>query len=167
MVDTPLERRTLLKAAGTAAGAAAVLTPLGLAAPAAAAPTSLFQHGVASGDPLPDGVLLWTRVTPTPDATPGSGAGPDQAVTWQIATDRNFTSVVASGTVTASAASDHTVKADVRGLAADTSYWYRFTAGGVSSPTGRTRTTPAADATLDRLRLGVASCANWEAGYFS
>ncbi|WP_055591297.1 alkaline phosphatase D family protein, partial [Peterkaempfera griseoplana] len=120
-----------------------------------------------SGDPLPDGVLLWTRVTPTPDATPGSGAGPDQAVTWQIATDRNFTSVVASGTVTASAASDHTVKADVRGLAADTSYWYRFTAGGVSSPTGRTRTTPAADATLDRLRLGVASCANWEAGYFS
>ncbi|MGW4891184.1 alkaline phosphatase D family protein, partial [Kitasatospora sp. NPDC004240] len=141
--------------------------PLAAAAPAAAATAPQFLHGIASGDPLPDGILLWTRVTPTPEAVPGSATGPDTEVRWELAADKNFATVVASGTVTASAASDHTVKADVRGLTPDTAYWYRFTAGATVSPVGRTHTTPAADATLSRLRFGVASCANWEAGYFS
>ncbi|WP_371496473.1 alkaline phosphatase [Kitasatospora sp. NBC_00374] len=161
-------RRRVLKAAVLTAGAVAV--PLGLGgatATATAAPAPQFLHGLASGDPLPDGILLWTRVTPTPDAVPGSGRGPDVEVGWQLSTDRSFTAVVASGTVTATATTDHTVKADVRGLRPDTDYWYRFTADGVTSPAARTRTTPAADAALSRLRLGVASCANWEAGYFS
>ncbi|MCD0481604.1 alkaline phosphatase D family protein [Streptacidiphilus sp. ASG 303] len=163
-------RRAVIKAAAAVTGAVAL--PAATAARAAASPAATatapaFVHGVCSGDPLPDGVVLWTRVTPTPDALPGSGAGPDLPVEWTVAADRGFASVVASGTVTASAATDHTVKVDVRGLAADTPYWYRFTAGGASSPAGRTRTAPAADAAVDRLRLGVASCANWEAGYFS
>lgn len=135
--------------------------------PASAAAEPAFLHGVASGDPLPDGVLLWTRVTPVPEAVPGSGLGPVAEVGWTVARDRAFTSVVATGTATATAASDHTVKVDVRGLQPATDYWFRFTAGGVTSPAGRTRTAPAENATADRLRFGVVSCANWEAGYFS
>ena len=157
-------RRTVVKAA--AAGAA--LIPL-TAATAAHADTAApaFLHGVASGDPLPDGILLWTRVTPTAEAVPGSGLGPDTEVGWTVATDKAFKSVVASGSTTATAASDHTGKADVRGLKPATDYWFRFTGGGTVSPAARTRTTPAEGATVSGLRFGVVSCANWEAGYFS
>ncbi|MFD8478260.1 alkaline phosphatase D family protein [Kitasatospora sp. NPDC059673] len=159
-------RRQVIQAAALTAGALAL--PLtATAGSAAATDGAQFLHGVASGDPLPDGILLWTRVTPAANAVPGSGLGPDTAVQWQLATDRAFTTVVAQGTVTTTAATDHTVKADVRGLRPDTAYWYRFLAGDTVSPLGRTRTAPATDAAVDRLRLGVASCANWEAGYFS
>ncbi|WP_407990752.1 alkaline phosphatase D family protein [Kitasatospora sp. CMC57] len=158
-------RRRVLQAAALTAGAAAL--PLAAVAPATAAAAPEFLHGVASGDPLPDGVVIWTRITPTPDATPGSGTGPDTQVGWQVASDRDFTTVVVSGTVSTTAGTDHTVKVDVRGLRPATTYWYRFTADGATSPVGRTATTPATDAALGRLRLGVASCANWEAGYFS
>ncbi|MEV5185707.1 alkaline phosphatase D family protein [Streptomyces werraensis] len=158
-------RRTVVKAA---AATAALAGPLAAALPARAARSApAFLHGVASGDPLPDGVLLWTRVTPTPDALPGSGAGPDTEVRWTVARDRAFTDVVAQGTVLATAASDHTVKADVRGLRPATDYWFRFSAGGADSPAARTRTAPAADASVAGLRLGVVSCANWEAGHFA
>ncbi|WP_237525653.1 alkaline phosphatase D family protein, partial [Streptomyces sp. SID4985] len=132
---------------------------------ATAAP--VFAHGVASGDPLPDGVLLWTRVTPTPEALPGSGVGPDAEVSWVVARDKALTSVVATGSTTATAAADHTVKADIRGLAPATDYWFRFSSGGTDSPVARTRTAPAPDANVAGLRFGVVSCANWEAGYFS
>ncbi|MEV7515316.1 alkaline phosphatase D family protein [Streptomyces diastaticus] len=156
-------RRTVVKAAA----ATGALLPLAAATAATAAATPRFLHGVASGDPLPDGVLLWTRVTPTEEARPGSGAGPDTEVGWEVAADAAFSSVVARGTVTARAATDHTVKADVRGLAPATGYWFRFTAGPAVSPAGRTRTAPAAGATPAGLRFGVVSCANWEAGWFS
>ncbi|MBB0246098.1 alkaline phosphatase [Streptomyces alkaliphilus] len=126
-----------------------------------------FAHGVASGDPLPDGVLLWTRVTPVPEAVPGSGLGPAVSVRWEVAEDADFRSVVAEGAVTATAATDHTVKVDVRGLRPARDHHYRFTLGGARSPVGRTRTAPAADASPDRLRLGVVSCSNYEAGHFS
>ncbi|MER6692958.1 alkaline phosphatase D family protein [Streptomyces minutiscleroticus] len=142
--------------------------PLAAASPARAATgTPAFLHGVASGDPLPDGVLLWTRVTPVPEAIPGSGLGPDVEVRWTVAADRAFADVVAEGAVTATAACDHTVKADVRGLRPATDYWFRFTAGGAASPAARTRTAPARDAAVANLRFGVVSCANWEAGHFS
>ncbi|MET8895467.1 alkaline phosphatase D family protein [Streptomyces albogriseolus] len=158
-------RRTVVKAA---AATAVLAGPLAAALPARAVqPAPAFLHGVASGDPLPDGVLLWTRVTPTPDALPGSGAGPDTEVRWTVARDRAFTDVVAQGTVLATAASDHTVKADVRGLRPATDYWFRFSADGADSPAARTRTAPAADASVAGLRLGVVSCANWEAGHFA
>ncbi|MEV6807187.1 alkaline phosphatase D family protein [Streptomyces sp. NPDC051132] len=158
-------RRTVVKAA---AAAAVLAGPLAAARPARAATgVPAFLHGVASGDPLPDGVLLWTRVTPVPEAIPGSGLGPDTEVGWVVARDRALTDVVARGTTTATAASDHTVKADIRGLAPATDYWFRFSAGGTDSPVARTRTAPAADAAVTGLRFGVVSCANWEAGRFA
>ncbi|MFF0158375.1 alkaline phosphatase D family protein [Streptomyces sp. NPDC005263] len=158
-------RRTVVKAA---AASAVLAGPLVAALPARAdADSPAFLHGVASGDPLPDGVLLWTRVTPTAEAVPGSGLGPDTPVDWLVARDKAMTDIVAKGSVTATAASDHTVKADVRGLAPATDYWFRFSAQGTDSPVARTRTAPAADAAVANLRFGVVSCANWEAGYFS
>ncbi|NJP34010.1 alkaline phosphatase D family protein [Micromonospora thermarum] len=160
-----LDRRTLLRVAGASAGTA-VLAGATLAGPAQAA-GGAFRHGVASGDPLPDGVLLWTRLTPTEESQPGSGVGPDVTVTWQVATDPDFGSVSAQGTLVTGPARDHTVKVAVSGLAAATTYWFRFGYAGAWSPTGRTMTAPPADAEIDRLRLGVVSCSNWEAGYFA
>lgn len=161
-------RRTVVKAAAATAVVAAPLVAGVTAAVADTAPTApAFLHGVASGDPLPDGILLWTRVTPVPEAVPGSGKGPDTDVTWEIAEDKGFGRIVAKGTTTATAASDHTVRADVRGLRPATSYWYRFTAGATVSPVARTLTAPATDATAANVRFGVVSCSNWESGYFS
>ncbi|WP_330329949.1 alkaline phosphatase D family protein [Streptomyces sp. NBC_00536] len=161
-------RRTVVKAAAGVAALApfAATAALGSAAHADEnAPA--FLHGVASGDPLPDGMLLWTRVTPTADAVPGSGLGPDTRVDWEVAEDQAFTRITTRGSVTATAAADHTVKADVRGLRPQTAYWYRFTAGATVSPAGRTRTAPAAGAQVPGVRFGVVTCANWEGGYFS
>ncbi|WP_203925303.1 alkaline phosphatase D family protein [Virgisporangium ochraceum] len=157
-------RRVVLQAASVATAA----TTAGLvgAAPATGAPATTFQHGVASGDPLPDGILLWTRVTPTPDAAPGSGAGPEVTVRWQVASDPAFAAVVAAGSVETGPARDHTVKVDVRGLGPATPYWYRFGLGDVWSATGRTATASAPDTELASLRAGIVSCADWEAGYF-
>jgi alkaline phosphatase D len=157
-------RRTLLRLAGLGAGASVVAA----AAPSPAlAASTVFQHGVASGDPLPGGILLWTRVTPTPESTPASGAGPVVTVDWQVAADASFASIVASGAVTTGPDRDHTVKVDVAGLTPATTYWYRFGLSGTWSPTARTMTAPAADAAITRLKAGVVSCANWEAGYFA
>ena len=155
-----------------AAGAAlALLGPTGTAAattgPLPPQDTALFRHGIASGDPVPDGVLLWTRVTPTPDATPGSGRGAPTDVGWAVATDPDFRRIVKGGIVRADPASDLTVKVDVRGLAADTRHWYRFGTRTGLSAVGATRTAPKPDAALARLRLGVVSCSNWQAGYFT
>ncbi|MEV5241690.1 alkaline phosphatase D family protein [Streptomyces cinnamoneus] len=175
MTSHDISRRTAVTAA--AATATAALLPLAAAPAALADPGppagattgsgTAFLHGVASGDPLPDGVLLWTRVTPTADAEPGSGRGPAVEVAWEVAEDAGFTRVVARGTVTASAATDHTVKADVRGLRPATGYFFRFTADGTHSPTARTRTAPAHGAATEGVRFGVVSCANWESGHFS
>ncbi|MGH9186320.1 MAG: alkaline phosphatase D family protein, partial [Acidimicrobiales bacterium] len=126
-----------------------------------------FAHGVASGDPEPNAVIIWTRVTPSPDAVPGSLAGPATVVAWEVASDEAFTGVVSAGTVMSDPLTDHTVKVDVGGLAPATGYWYRFHALGARSIVGRTRTAPAEDAVVDALRLGIVSCSNWEGGYFS
>ncbi|WP_413767333.1 alkaline phosphatase D family protein [Rhodococcus pyridinivorans] len=158
-----VSRRAVLRSSILAAGVAALAST----SQHAQASPAVFAHGVASGDPLPDAVILWTRVTPSPQATPGSGAGPDVPVTWELARSSSFDAVVASGTVTASSVSDHTVKVDARGLAPGTTYFYRFRAGGAVSPTGRTFTAPSPDAAVARLRFGVVSCADWEGGFFS
>ncbi|MFJ4121226.1 alkaline phosphatase D family protein [[Kitasatospora] papulosa] len=170
--STAPTRRTVVKAAAATAVAGSVLAA---ATSARAAGGPAFLHGVASGDPLPDGILLWTRVTPAPDAVPGSGLGADTPVVWEIAEDKAFSRVAARGTTVARAGSDHTVKADVRGLRPATAYFFRFSVGGggaedgqgVLSPVGRTRTAPAAGAPVPGIRFGVVSCANWEAGWFS
>ncbi|MDH2389920.1 alkaline phosphatase D family protein [Streptomyces sp. HNM0663] len=168
-IESTPSRRTVVKAA---AATAVVAAPSLAAAASSTAAYAVdqgpsFRHGVASGDPLPDGVLLWTRVTPTPDAVPGSGRGPDTEVRWEVAEDKGFSRVVARGSATSKAAADHTVKVDVRGLSQATDYYFRFLAGSAVSPAGRTRTAPAADSAAPGVRFGVVSCANWEAGYFS
>lgn len=133
---------------------------------------AVFQHGVASGDPLPDSVLLWTRATSHAQDIPGSDAGTVVKLLCEVATDDSFGDVILSGEATADPANDNTVKLDATGLNPDTWYSYRFTVAegeyaGQVSPTGRTRTAPAATATPDKLGIALTSCANWEAGYFS
>lgn len=150
------------------AGGAGAAALAGTAAAAASKPGhETFQHGVASGDPLPRAVVLWTRVTPTAAATPGSGVGPRVAVTWEVATDRRFRDVVRRGTATTGPARDHTVKVDATRLRPDAAYFFRFTCRGETSPVGRTRTAPARTASPDGLRFGVVSCANLQAGWFA
>ncbi len=157
-----VDRRTVL--AASAVGAAGLALP---DAAGAAAAMRYFRHGVASGDPTPHSVILWTRVTPTGHATPGSGKGPHVTVRWQVAKDAAFRHVVAHGTFRTGPDRDHTVKLDATGLRPATGYHYRFLLNGVASPVGRTRTAPRHDADNGHLRFGVVSCANLPAGYFS
>ncbi len=125
-----------------------------------------FVHGVASGDPLPRQVILWTRVTPSAQAAPGSGVGPPVEVRWEVAADRRFQRVVAHGSATAIARRDHTLHVDAAGLRPGTTYWYRFHALGATSRIGRTRTAPAPGSS-PAVRFGVVSCANYDWGYFT
>ncbi|MEO6604698.1 MAG: alkaline phosphatase D family protein [Aeromicrobium sp.] len=144
-----------------------VLGPAALSSPAPAATARFFAHGVASGDPLPDAVVLWTRVTPTPSATPGSSLGPEVSVRWEISELADFSLIADSGSLTTGKASDHTVKVDATGLKPSTDYYFRFLSSQQESPIGRTRTAPALDEDISELRFGVVSCANWQAGYFT
>ena len=86
-----------------------------------------FLHGVASGDPLANSVILWTRITPDDSAMPGSGNGEPTEVTWEIATDEGFGDIVKQGAVTTTPDSDHTIHVDPQGLEPQTVYFYRFT----------------------------------------
>lgn len=118
-----------------------------------------FYHGVASGDPLTDRVILWTRVTPDSSYT-----GP-VAVSWRVATDTTMSNIVLNGSLMTDATVDYTVKVDAVGLNPDTWYYYEFSALGFNSVRGRTRTTPAG--VTDSLRFAITSCANYEAGFFN
>lgn len=124
-----------------------------------------FKLGVASGTPCADGFVLWTRLCPDP--LHGGGMGTMQVpLRWEVATDEHFGNVVRSGQWYAMAGLGHSAHVPVSGLAPDRWYWYRFIAGNEVSPTGRTRTLPAADAAVDRLRFALASCQHFEMGYF-
>jgi alkaline phosphatase D len=116
----------------------------------------VFQHGVASGDPLPDRVVLWTRVT-----TDGAG---DVPVAWVMARDAGLTDVVASGEAVATADADYTVHVDPDGLEPATDYWYAFRALEQDSPIARTRTLPV---DTDHVRFAMVSCAKFNAGFFN
>ncbi|MCW1925242.1 alkaline phosphatase D family protein [Luteolibacter arcticus] len=122
-----------------------------------------FYHGVASGDPVNDGFIIWTRVTPKP--TGNLNFHRKVPVKWIVASDPLLTQVVAQGNQFALAASDFTVKVDVRGLAAGQTYYYGFEALGRESITGKAKTAP--DVAVDQLKFAVVSCANYEWGYFS
>ncbi|MCW2813847.1 MAG: Alkaline phosphatase [Nocardioides sp.] len=126
-----------------------------------------FRHGVASGDPSESSVVLWTRVTPTNGATPGSGRGPRAVVQWEVARDPSFRRVVRRGRFVTGAGRDHTVKLTVGDLRPATWYFYRFTHQGHRSRVGRTRTTPAPDVLAPHLRFGFVSCSNVERGWFN
>lgn len=125
-----------------------------------------FKLGVASGDPTPDGVVLWTRLAPRPLEGGGLPEAPID-VGWQVAEDENMTRIVRSGTQTAVPQWGHSVHVEVDGLAPDRWYFYQFKAGPELSQVGRTRTAPAAEATLDKLRFSFVSCQHWEAGYYT
>ena len=125
-----------------------------------------FTLGVASGDPLPDGVVLWTRLAPDPLAGGGMGASPVD-VEWLIARDDAMKDVVRSGTSSALPELAHSVHVEVAGLDPDRVYWYRFRASGIESPIGRTRTAPAAGASPQALRFAFASCQNYVQGYYT
>jgi alkaline phosphatase D len=130
-------------------------------------PDDLFGLGVASGDPLPGSVILWTRLVADP-AAPDGGIGADPVpVGWEVAADEGFDDVVASGEATAEPALGHSVHVDADGLEPDTWYWYRFTVGDRRSPIGRTRTTPAEDDEVSSFRFAFASCQNRQQGYWN
>src|SRR5262245_2265884 len=125
-----------------------------------------FSLGVASGDPLLDGVVLWTRLAPDPI---NGGGMPPTAVTvnWEIAADDGMKEIVQRGSAVASPELGHSVHVEAPGLKPGRWYWYRFMVGDAVSPIGRTRTAPAFNARLDRLRFAFASCQHYEAGYYT
>ena len=142
-----IARRSLLFAAASLTAAAP------RTAWAQALSSGLFTHGVASGDPLPDGVVLWTRFV-----------GGDGRIAWEVAEDEAFARVTQRGEARASAGNDHCAKVDVRGLAPGRPYFYRFLSASGPSFTGRTRTAPARGG--DSLGVALFSCANLPFGYF-
>lgn len=140
-----------------------------------------FKLGVASGDPLPNGVVLWTRLLGNSLKASGSetalsGTWKKQAsdfkplpttVNWRIATDDQMRNVVKKGKAVATGELAHSVHVEVNGLQPNRDYWYQFNVGNEESPIGRTRTAPAPGAALDRLKFAFASCQHYEAGYFT
>ena len=115
-----------------------------------------FEHGVASGDPLQDRVILWTRLTP-------SDSSARLQVTWEIALDQQFKQIIKTDKVTTAAAQDFTVKVDAIGLKPNQSYFYRFVFGDKISPVGQTKTLPTS---TSKVSFAVCSCSNYPAGYF-
>jgi alkaline phosphatase D len=128
-----------------------------------------FALGIASGDPLPDGVVLWTRLAPDPLAADGMGGMPPRRlpVRWQVATDPAFKHVVRSGAEMAVPELAHSVHAEVSGLRPGRDYFYRFRAGDQLSPVGRTRTAPAGGSTPKQVSFALASCQNWAGGRYA
>ena len=124
----------------------------------AGAAGAVFEHGVASGDPLPDRVILWTRVTP-------DVAKAAVVATYVVATDPALTQVVLRGTAKTNPARDYTVKVDAIGLRPNTTYYYQFKSEGATSPVGRTKTLPVGP--TSSLRMAVVSCSNHAYGYFN
>lgn len=141
--------------------ALALMSAAAAGAPAAVqakeAATTAFGHGVASGDPLSDRLVIWTRISTASDAKP--------MVRWEVASDEGFKTIVAKGQTVADAARDHTVKIDVGGLKPGQDYHYRFICQGVTSPVGRGKTLPTG--AVKDVVLAVASCSLYPAGFFN
>jgi len=163
-----LDRRAFLAASARIAALAA-LAPLA-ACTQTSGPVKLdkdpFTLGVASGDPLPDTVILWTRLAMDPLHGGGMPSAPIE-VAWTIARDEAMKDVAVSGAASAIPELAHSVHVDVNGLEPDRMYWYRFRAGGIDSPIGRTRTAPAASASPSVLKFAFASCQNYTQGYYT
>lgn len=139
--------------------AAALLVPVpGLLAASMSSTENYFQHGVASGDPLQDRVIIWTRVT--------AMAYLDKEVKWELASDPQFLTIVSKGTKQIAKHSDYTVKVDVKGLKAGTKYYYRFFYQNAVSGIGFTKTL-AKELNDGNFTMAVVSCNNWEDGYFN
>jgi alkaline phosphatase D len=119
--------------------------------------SSVFKHGIASGDPLSDRVIIWTRVTASAPGTLN--------VDWEVASDEGFGIIVARGTTSTGPERDYTVKVDAFGLQAASTYFYRFAMGSDRSPVGRTKTLPVGG--VSQAKLAVVSCSNFPSGYFN
>ncbi|MEU4389547.1 alkaline phosphatase D family protein [Kribbella sp. NPDC023855] len=164
-------RRTVLKA-GLASGVA-VAGLSSLTAPTTAAATPIprnpFILGVASGDPWPDGFVLWTRLAIDPLAESGLGGMPTRsyAVQWQVATDERFHHVVRAGVAAARPEYAHSVHVTLEGLRPGREYWYRFRVGNWVSRIGRALTAPARGTTPRELRMSFVSCSQFEHGWFT
>jgi alkaline phosphatase D len=167
ILASPLSRRTVLRAGAVllAAPALSRCASLGQAGP------NPFTLGVASGEPAPDGFVLWTRLAPEPlspdPERPGGMAPSPVAVEWEVAEDESMRRIVRRGTIEALAGDAHSVHVEVGGLGAARPYWYRFRAAGHESAIGRALTAPPPGARAGRLRFAFASCANWQVGYFA
>jgi alkaline phosphatase D len=150
------------------AGAAATA----FAAPAILRAQSVFRSypfalGVAAGDPSADGFVIWTRLAPDPLEEHGGVAMEPMPVTWEVASDGGFGTIVARGETVARPELSHSVHVEVGGLQPDRPYWYRFTAGGERSFNGRARTLPPAGATPEALKFGVCGCQAYDDGYYT
>jgi alkaline phosphatase D len=169
-VTTSSSRRSFL-IGGTTAALAAAAWPHGLLAPARAAarrlPSGLFSLGVAAGEPSPSGAVLWSRLAPAPLEPSGGMPHRLVPVEWEVADDDRFRRVARRGVALASPALAHSVHAEVQGLRPDRWYHYRFRARGQHSPVGRFRTAPAPGTRASHLRVAVASCQDWQNGYFA
>lgn len=166
-----LTRRRLLSHLSRQAAALAFGNLFATGGPARAAGRVVFGRepfslGVASGMPRPDSVLLWTRLAPDPHAPDGGMPAEAIEVTWELAEDEHFGRGVRRGSVLARIEHAHSVHVPVTGLRSGSTWFYRFIAGDAVSPVGRTRTAPAEDAAVPRLRLGLASCQHYEQGAF-
>lgn len=165
-----LTRRSLLLAA-TGLASPALWLPGSLAARARQTQTEFkdypFSLGVASGEPSPDGFVLWTRLAPRPlSARGGMGVRPIQ-VNWDIALDSNMKNIVRQGQVIAHAETAHSVHAEIGGLQSGHEYFYRFRAGMEVSPIGRVKTLPASGEPVAQFKFASAGCQWWEDGYFT
>ena len=166
--DRRISRRKFLSSGGV--GAVALL--LGAEEPKKGAvltaptfPDYPFKLGIASGDPLPEGIVLWTRLAPDPLL----GGGMPQRnvkVRWEVASDEDFSQIVQSGTATAKPEFAHSVHVEVGELEPGRYYWYRFKSGDEISATGRTRTASALGYELNAMAFAFASCQYWEDGYY-
>jgi alkaline phosphatase D len=160
-------RRNLLRSAAALA-AYALLRPARAAEPPPVRFTGYpFTLGVASGYPSAGGVSLWTRLAPEPLQALGGMTLDPVPVTWQVAADERFARVVREGATAAFGELAHSVHVDVDGLEPAREYWYRFIAGGETSPVGRTRTLPAPGGAARRVRFAYGSCAHFEHGWYS
>jgi alkaline phosphatase D len=164
-----VNRRLFIASSVAAVGGLAVPSIAGAAGSTAArrrAAADPFGLGVASGDPKPDGVVLWTRLAPKPLEIGGGMGDREVAVQWEVATDEAFGNVVAKGTETAVAGEGHSVHAEPTGLQAGAEYFYRFKADDVISPVGRTKTAPAPGSDPGSVKFAMASCQHFEEGYY-
>lgn len=188
-----MQRRQFLQHLGYVAGMPALAQSVAMAAMASAPPglrqvlpkwrSDPFVLGVASGEPRPDSVLLWTRLYPGAPQ-PGyaasaaeqiahmediSGLGADHycVVSYEVFDHEALKKPIRKGEFVTWAARGWSVHARIEGLRPDRRYWYRFTCGNAISPVGRTRTAPAADASVAALRLALASCQHYEQGFYT
>lgn len=140
---------------------------LGSVRPSAKFSADPFSMGVASGDPGPDGMVLWTRLAPAPLEVAGGMPPESFEVTWEVAADDSMKKIVKKGVALATPQLGHSIHVELSGLDPDRWYWYRFACGDAQSPVGRTRTTPARSATPEKLRFAFASCQHYEYGLFT